>query len=220
MSNLRRIERDGKGKLVTKNLAPGIRVYNEELLTIDDSEYRTWDPYRSKLAAAMLKGLPQDTIREGQKVLYLGTSTGTTPSHISDIIGRVGLLIGVEFAPRVAREFVEKVARPRSNVIPVVADARDPSKYSTMGRVDVVYCDLAQQDQTEIAIQNCRVHLKRGGNLALVVKSRSIDVIREPKAIFEQEKQKLEVSGFKVTHMIELEPFDKDHAMILAKFPG
>jgi len=219
MSNLRRVEKAGRTRLVTKNLSRGTRVYDEELLQIDGDEYRVWDPFRSKLAAAIIKGLPSDVVGQGEKVLYLGTSTGTTPSHISDIIGEDGILYGVEFAPRVAREFVERVARKRSNVIPYVADAREPTKYSTMGRVDLVYCDIAQQDQTEIALENCRVHLRKGGRLILLVKSRSIDVVKEPKQIFEEQKHKLEAAGFRVMQVIELAPFDKDHALILAKSP-
>ncbi len=215
MTRLRREVRNGRSFLLTKNLVPGTRTYNEELLMREGEEYRTWDPFRSKLAAAILKGLPEDVVKEGDKVLYLGTSTGTTPSHVSDIIGGEGLLVGVELAPRVAREFVENVARKRKNVIPYVADARDPSKYS-LTPVDVVYCDIAQQDQTEIAIENCRKLLKKGGRLILIVKARSIDVVEDPKEVFKQETHKLEAAGFRILSLVELSPFDKDHALILA----
>jgi fibrillarin-like pre-rRNA processing protein len=215
MTRLRTEERGGKAVLLTKNLVPGNRTYGEELLIKDGSEFRVWDPFRSKLAAAILKGLPQDVIKEGEKILYLGTSTGTTPSHVSDLVGPKGLVIGVELAPRVAREFVENVARRRSNVMPFVADARDPSKYSLM-KVDLVYCDIAQQDQTEIAIVNCRQLLKDRGKLLLVVKARSIDVVKDPKVVFREETRKLEAAGFRIVSVIELSPFDKDHALILA----
>jgi fibrillarin-like pre-rRNA processing protein len=215
MSRLLREQRDGRYILLTKNLVKGNRVYNEELVVRNGEEYRTWDPFRSKLAAGILKGLPADVIKEGDRVLYLGTSTGTTPSHVSDLVGERGLVVGVEFAPRVAREFVEKVARERSNVIPYVADARNPSKYS-ISMVDLVYCDVAQQDQTDIAIFNCEKLLKKGGRLILIVKSRSIDVVKEPRAVFKEEAQKLEDAGLRVLSVIELSPFDKDHALILA----
>ncbi len=168
----------------------------------------------------MIKGLPEDIISIGDKVLYLGTSTGTTPSHVSDIVGEKGLLIGVEFSSRVARQFVENVARTRKNVIPYIADARESSRFGSFGRVDVVYCDIAQQDQTEIAIENCRRNLKPCGRLILIVKSRSIDVIKDPKVVFRQESSKLEVNGFKVEKVIELSPFDRDHALISAVWNG
>jgi fibrillarin-like pre-rRNA processing protein len=194
-------------------------VYDEELLLRGGEEYRAWDPFRSKLAAAILKGLPEDVIGPGDKVLYLGTSTGTTPSHVSDIVGEEGLLIGVEFAPRVARDFVENVARHRKNVIPFVADARDPSKYS-IAMADVVYCDIAQPDQTEIAIKNCRMLLKKGGRLLLAVKARSINVLDEPARVYREEVGKLEAAGFRVERVIELSPFEKDHAMVYASWPA
>ncbi len=216
------ILRETKGSrttLLTRNLAKGVRVYNEDIVLKGGDEYRTWDPFRSKLAAAIIKGLPDDVIREGDSVLYLGTSTGTTPSHVSDIIGEKGLLVGVEFAPRVAREFVENVARHRKNVIPFVADARDPSKYS-VATVDVVYCDIAQPDQTEIAVKNCQAMLKKGGRLLLVVKARSIDVIDDPRRVFKREEAKLAAAGFKVLQAIELSPFEKDHALIYATSPA
>jgi fibrillarin-like pre-rRNA processing protein len=215
MSPVWREDRKGRTFLLTPNLARGYRVYNEELVDRGGVEYRTWDPFRSKLAAAMLKGLPDDTVKEGDRVLYLGTSTGTTPSHVSDIVGEKGLLIGVEFSPRVAREFVEKVARQRRNVIPFVADARDPSKYN-ISKVDVVYCDIAQPDQTEIAMENCRAMLKQGGRLLLVVKARSINVLKDPDRVFREERRRLEGAGFKVESIIELSPFEKDHALIFA----
>ena len=214
-NRLRAEEKNGRRVLLTLNLAPGSKVYNEELLLRDGAEYRTWDPYRSKLAAAILKGLTPAVIGEGEKVLYLGTSTGTTASHVSDLVGEEGLVVGVEFAPRVAREFVELVARRRKNVIPYVTDARNPSKYS-VAVVDVVYCDIAQQDQTDIAILNCRRLLKKGGTLLLVVKARSIDVVKEPKDVFREEGDKLLAAGFKILSVIDLSPYDKDHALIHA----
>lgn len=215
MSLLLREEVNGRRVLLTRNLLTGRRVYNEDLVLRDGVEYRTWDPFRSKLAAAILKGLPDDLVREGDRVLYLGTSTGTTASHVSDLVGSRGVLIGVEFSPRVAREFIENVARERTNVIPFVSDARDPTKYS-ISKVEIVYCDIAQQDQTEIAVANCRSLLKPGGKLLLVVKARSIDVLKEPQRVFEEEAKKLEAAGFKVLRIIELSPFDKDHALIYA----
>ena len=215
MKALLREEKNGRATLLTRNLVPGKRVYNEELIQRDGVEYRTWDPFRSKLAAAILKGMPEDVIREGDRVLYLGASTGTTASHISDLVGPSGLVIGVEFAPRVAREFVERVARERKNVIPFVVDARDPSKYS-ITMVDAVYCDIAQPDQTEIAITNCSTLLRKNGRLLLAVKARSIDVLKDPEQVYKEEKRKLEKAGFKVELIVDLRPFEKDHVLVSA----
>lgn len=52
-------------------------------------EYRAWNPFRSKLAAAILGGIDQIHIKPGAKVMYLGAASGTTVSHVSDIVGPV-----------------------------------------------------------------------------------------------------------------------------------
>lgn len=210
----------GRTSAFTRNLVPGNRVYGEELLRTHGSEYRSWDPYRSKLAGAILKGeLDPDIIKAGDKVLYLGASTGTTASHVSDIVGGEGLVVGVEMSARVGREFLEKVAKARGNVIPYISDARETERVGEFGKMDVVYCDIAQRDQTEIAMANAKRHLKKGGRLLLVVKARSIDQLKEPKLVFKEEAQKLRDEGFLVERVIDLRPFDKDHAMISAKMP-
>jgi fibrillarin-like pre-rRNA processing protein len=210
----------GRTSAFTRNLVPGNRVYDEELLKFHGSEYRSWDPYRSKLAGAILKGeLEPDIIEAGDKVLYLGASTGTTASHVSDIVGSEGLVVGVEMSARVGREFLEKVAKARANVIPFISDARETEKFGEFGKMDVVYCDIAQRDQTEIAIANAKRHLKKSGKLLLIVKARSIDQLKEPKLVFKEEAQKLRDAGFLVESVVDLRPFDKDHALISARMP-
>jgi fibrillarin-like pre-rRNA processing protein len=149
------------------------------------------------------------------KVLYLGASTGTTVSHISDIVGMNGIVYAVEPAARVARELIENVASKRKNVIPIIEDARKPHSYfSVFGSVDVIYCDVAQPDQTDIAIANCKVYLKRNGTILLIVKTRSIDVVTDPKQVISQESKKLKDNSFYIEQIINLEPFDKDHGII------
>jgi rRNA 2'-O-methyltransferase fibrillarin (EC 2.1.1.-) len=100
---------DGSERLATKNLTPGKRVYGERLIKWGGVEYREWNPYRSKLAAAIANGLKFVPIQEGTHILYLGAASGTTPSHMSDIVGERGLIYSVEFSPRVFREFMEKL---------------------------------------------------------------------------------------------------------------
>jgi fibrillarin-like pre-rRNA processing protein len=195
-------------------------VYDEDLLKIHGDEYRRWDPYRSKLAGAILKGeIDPDVIKAGDKVLYLGASTGTTASHVSDIVGGEGLVVGVEMSARVGREFLEKVAKARGNVIPFISDARETERFGEFGKMDVVYCDIAQRDQTEIAVANAKRHLKEGGRLLLIVKARSIDQLKDAKLVFKEEAQKLRDAGFVVERVIDLRPFDKDHALVSAKMP-
>ena len=144
--------------------------------------------------------------------------TGTTVSHISDIVGHSGIIFGVEHSSRVARDVLDRVASHRKNIVPIMQDARQPKQYfSVYGKVDVVYVDIAQPDQTEIAIANCKMFLKNGGYLFLVIKTRSIDVTKAPRKIIENEKKKLE-ENFELVQVIDLMPYDKDHALVIAKY--
>ena len=207
---------EGERRLATVNLAPGIQVYKERLVDRKGVQYRLWDPYRSKMAAAIMNGMDMP-VKYGTSVLYLGASTGTTVSHVSDMVGSGGVVFAVEHTSRVARDLLDRVAQHRKNVIPVLQDARHPSGYfSVFGKVDVVYCDIAQPDQTAIAMENCKRYLKRGGHLVLVVKARSIDVASNPGAIFRREEARLK--GFDVAYTDNLVPYHKDHAMILASY--
>ncbi|MCX8188569.1 MAG: fibrillarin-like rRNA/tRNA 2'-O-methyltransferase [Nitrososphaeria archaeon] len=212
------ITENGQERIATLNLVPGKKVYGEKVIQSRDIEYRLWDPFRSKLAAAIINGLNFFPFKDGARVLYLGASTGTTVSHVSDIVKDNGIVFAVEFSPRVANEFIDRCAKFRKNIITIVEDARKPENYvGIFGKVDVVYCDIAQPDQTEIAIKNCKMFLRKDGILMLIVKSRSIDVVKEPTKIFEEEEKKLKSSGFEVLQKIELSPFDKDHALIVSK---
>ena len=212
------IKTEGQNKLATKNLVPGNQVYKEKLVSKKGIEYRMWDPFRSKLAAALMNNLEEFPFKENSSVLYLGVSTGTTISHISDIVGPKGILFGVENSSRVARDFLDRVASHRKNIIPIIHDARQPKDYfSVYDKVDIVYSDIAQPDQTEIAIANCKLYLKNVGHLFLIIKTRSIDVTQSPKKVIENESKKLQ-TNFNILQQIDLQPFDKDHAMVIAKF--
>src|SRR5919204_4148380 len=196
---IRWISINGEKNAATLNLIKGGNVYGEKLVKYEGEEYRIWDPFRSKLAAALKKGMKSMPIKNGSKLLYLGASTGTTVSHVSDIVGPSGIVFAVEPATRVARELIENVASKRKNVVPIIEDARKPQSYfAVFGKVDVVYCDIAQPDQTDIAIANCVAYLKQSGIMLLVVKTRSIDVTMEPRAVVMQEAGRLEKNSFQI----------------------
>jgi len=209
---------DGTRKLATKNLSPGKTVYRERLVKFRGEEYRLWDPYRSKFAAALLKGLETVPIQPDHKVLYLGAASGTTASHVSDVVGDKGHVYCVEFASRSIRELVYNVCAFRYNMSPILADARMPERYSTlMGKVDDVYCDIAQPEQARVLADNADLFLVDGGWVMLAVKAQSIDVTKEPSEIYEREINVMKARGFQVKEVVHLEPYDKAHVMIVAK---
>jgi fibrillarin-like pre-rRNA processing protein len=212
-----------KKLLATANLTPGRVYYGEQTIRASSEgkalEFRLWDPFRSKLSASILRGLKTLPFAEGSACLYLGASTGTTVSHVSDIVCSSGRIFAVEMAPRVARELLEQVVRFRANIIPVIADARRPEKYpSIFGNVSIVYADIAQPDQTEIAVANCQRYLSRNGSLFLVVKASSIDALEDKGRVVSNQVKKLRDSGFEIDQEIDLEPYDKKHAMVISRY--
>jgi fibrillarin-like pre-rRNA processing protein len=211
-----RIYRTEKGKLATQNLVPGISVYGEVLTKEDGIELREWDPKRSKLASAIIKGIKVTGIQEGNIMLYLGAASGTTVSHMSDIVGKKGFVFAVEFAPSVLRRLVY-VAEQRKNIAPILADANKPQTYlSYVTAVDVVYQDVAQKNQVEIFQKNIDLFLKKGGYALLALKARSIDVAKQPKKIFAEVKAELEKNLEIVDYRI-LDPFERDHAFFVCR---
>ncbi len=201
--------KNNKG-LSTKALAAG-SVYGEDIT----EGYRSWNPHRSKLAAAILNGLKNFPFKETSNVLYLGASTGTTPSHVSDIVVN-GQLYAVEFSETSMRKLLE-LSKKRKNMSPLLNDARKPEDYQYMvGEVDVIYQDVAQPDQSDILIKNAEIFLKPGDYCILCLKARSIDTVEDPIKIFESERNKL--SGtFDILEEINLTPYDKDHRLFVMK---
>lgn len=209
---------DGSRRLATKNLAPGVSVYGELLVQSKGAEFRTWDAYRSKLAAAILRDIKALPIQPGKAVLYLGSASGTTASHVSDIVGEQGRVYCVEFAQRSMRELIEILCRYRTNVYPILADARLPEKYKPLvERVDVIYSDVAQPEQAKILADNADLFLKPEGSALIAIKSRSVDVTMDPTDVFKQETKILHARHFDILQTVRLEPYEKDHAMVLAR---
>ena len=209
---------DGSHRLATRNLALGRSVYGEQLMNFKNVEYRVWDAFRSKLAAAILKGVQTVPIKPGHRVLYLGAASGTTPSHVSDIVGEAGHVYCVEFASRSIRDLINNVITYRANMSPFLEDARLPEKYAVFipGKVDDIYCDVAQPEQAKVLADNADALLKPQGWVMFAVKAQSIDVTKTPEAVYQQESKVLKSRGFTVEEVIPLEPYDKAHAMIVA----
>ena len=208
--------RKGKRKfLVTENLNPGKTVHIEKLFKENNKEFREWIPGRSKLAAAILKGITKTGLNTNSTVLYLGASTGTTVSHISDIVTE-GAIFAVEFAPRVARQLVY-LSEERPNIAPILADASKPDEYKDkVPKVDFLFQDIAQKNQVEIFLKNIFKFLKQGGIAMLAIKARSIDVTKNPKKIFQEVKKDLKTKLDIIDYRI-LEPFQKDHCFFVCR---
>lgn len=215
-----------KGKedaLATKNMVVGESVYGEKRVSVEDAtgtsiEYRVWNPFRSKLAAAMMAGLENVHVKPGTKLLYLGAASGTTVSHCSDIVGPEGIVYAVEFSHRSGRDLLN-VAKKRPNIVPIVEDARHPHKYRMLvGMVDTIFSDVAQPDQARIVALNAHNFLKNGGHAVISIKANCIDSTAEPEAVFAGEVNKLKEEKFKPREQVTLEPYERDHAVVVAEY--
>jgi fibrillarin-like pre-rRNA processing protein len=186
-------------------------VYNERLL----GGARVWDPHRSKLSALYHVGTGIE-LTSGMRVLYLGAANGTTASHVADY---VEVVYAVEFAPRPMQDLLE-VCRRRRNIIPIMADAARPECYVPLVEsVDLIYQDVAQPDQVSIALRNC-LFLKDGGNLILMLKTRSVNVRKEPAEVFEDTLASLISAGLFIQESVWLAPYHPDHAAIICRKSG
>jgi len=208
----------GEIRVATRPKVP-VPVYGERIA----EGFRIWDPYRSKLAALIVKSrlagglgdlVSELNLQPDSKVLYLGAATGTTVSHVSDLVHR-GLVYAVEFSPRSMRDLFV-LCEKRDNIVPLLEDASRPEKYASfLEPVDLVYQDVAQRNQAEIASRNAALYLKPGGTLVLMIKARSVDVTADPKDVCKAEIERLE--GFDLISVSDLRPYHRDHWAVVAR---
>ncbi|KAI9494173.1 Fibrillarin-domain-containing protein [Zychaea mexicana] len=217
------IARGKEDLLVTKNLVPGESVYGEKRISVDGPEgtkieYRVWNPFRSKLAAAVLGGVDHIHIAPGKKVLYLGAASGTSVSHVADIVGPQGAVYAVEFSHRSGRDLIN-MSKKRTNVVPIIEDARQPQKYRMLvPMVDVIFADVAQPDQARIITLNAHHFLRNGGHIVISIKASCIDSTVDAATVFAREVKKLQEERVKPQEQLTLEPYERDHAVVVGQY--
>merc|ERR1712059_6164 len=87
-------------------------------------------------------------------------------------------------------------AKKRTNVVPIIEDARHPHKYR-MGALNAQY------------------FLKNGGNFVISIKANCIDSTAEPEAVFAGEVKKMQAEKMKPQEQVTLEPYERDHAVVV-----
>merc|ERR1711915_897236 len=214
------IARGKEDALVTLNLIPGNTLYGEKKIAVEEEaagklEYRVWNPFRSELAAAILGGVDKIHMPPGSKVLYLGAASGTSVSHVSDVVGPEGMVYAVEFSHRSGRDLLN-VAKKRTNVVPIIEDTRHPHKYRMLvPMVDCVFADVAQPDQARIVALNSQYFLKNGGHFVISIKANCIDSTAEAEAVFAGEVKKMQAEKMNPQEQVTLEPYERDHAVVV-----
>ena len=207
-------------KLYTKNLTLGNRVYGERLINYKGIEYREWDPFRSKLAAILLENPIMSFLNSNLKCLYLGASSGTTISHLSDIV-HDGIIYGIEFAERSMRQLIQNTTK-RENIITILGDARFPETYakSIFTDINLIYQDVSQPNQAEIAILNSNYYLNDEGTIIVAIKSQSIDSITKSEKTYRHERDIFEKSGHKIIESINIHRYAANHIVLIVKKQG
>ncbi|MFH1696050.1 MAG: fibrillarin-like rRNA/tRNA 2'-O-methyltransferase [Candidatus Micrarchaeota archaeon] len=206
---------DGR-RIYTENSVKGKKVYGERLISSQGKELREWNPFRSKLGAAIKKGIPSP-LKKGFNVLYLGAAEGTTVSHVSDVIGENGLIVGIDVSARVMHKLVE-LSEERKNLVPYLEDAgktEETSKELQGITFDFLFQDISQRNQTEIFLNNAKTFLSKGKKAMISIKARSISQ-KNPKQILQEEKNKLE-KEFLIKQAVFLEPFQKQHLLVFCE---
>lgn len=213
--------------LATKNSVAGESVYGEKRISVSNktadgeelkTEYRAWNPFRSKLAAGIVGGIGNIYMKEGSKVLYIGGASGTTVSHVSDLVGPEGAVYAVEFSKRVGRDLVN-MAKKRTNVIPIIEDARHPQKYRMLvPMVDVIFADVAQPDQARILGLNAHMFVKNRGHFVIAIKASCVDSTLPPEVVYANEVARLKEEKFRPVEQLSLEPYERDHTIITGMY--
>ncbi|CCE32675.1 probable fibrillarin (NOP1) [Claviceps purpurea 20.1] len=217
--------------IATRNLTPGESVYGEKRISVDETvqnddgtstttkvEYRMWNPFRSKLCAAIAGGADNIYMKPGSRVLYLGGASGTSVSHVADLVGPTGYVYAVEFSHRSGRDLIN-MASKRPNVVPIVEDARQPTRYRMIvPMVDVIFADVAQPDQARIVAMNANWFLKVGGGIVISIKANCIDSTAPPAEVFANEVQKMRAESIKPKYQMTLEPFERDHCLVAGEY--
>ena len=157
-------------------------------------------------------------MKPGSKVLYLGGASGTTCSHVSDLVGPTGAVYAVEFSKRVGRDLVN-MSKKRTNVIPIIEDARHPQKYRMLvPMVDVIFADVAQPDQARILGLNAAMFVKNRGHFVISIKASCIDSTLAPEIVYTNEVAKLREEKFRPCEQMTLEPYERDHVIVTGMY--
>ena len=207
----------------TRNAVPKTSQYGESLRRFKGTEYRRWDPSRSKLGAGLSRArntqyelLPE----EGDTCLYLGAGHGTSLSHLHDHVcgegnQKKGRIIAVDLSPRCLRDLVH-LSSIREGLVPVLGDARNFTGWGVMvsTKVDWLLQDVSQAGQAEIFIKAVNRFLKPGGKALLSLKAASERFSEAgEKEVFRQVAQQLEDAGLTIQEQIDLHGLEDNHCL-------
>jgi fibrillarin-like rRNA methylase len=201
-------------ELWTETVGREPAVYGERWTESDGHAYRSFEPARSKVSAGIVKGWSGPIPATGESWLYLGAASGTTASHVGDLVGPTGCVYALE---RSLRPFARLVALSERwpNLYPILGDAREPTSYGGLvPPVHGLYADIAQVDQVEILLANADLFLDgTGGVVLLALKTASMG--REATAVQHVRRAEEELAQeIDLEPSVRLDPFHRGHYLL------
>lgn len=205
------LRRADRTELWTESVGREPPVYGERWTESDGRPYRSFEPARSKLSAAIVKEWSVPLPAPGESWLYLGAASGTTASHVADLVGPTGRVYAVE---RSLRPFSRLLALAERwpNLFPILGDAREPTAYGALvPPVHGVYADIAQVDQVEILLSNASLFLEGNGGCALMA-LKTASMGRDATAVQHVRRAEAELAQFlDLEPSVRLDPFHRGH---------
>ena len=221
-------------QLATKNIVKGTKTRKEKIVIVNNEEFLEWNPYKSKLAAAIRSGLQILPIIKNSKVVCINPLEESTILHISNIVGSGGSVFVIDVNKN-KKSFLNKLVDTHENIIPIY-DTIDELSFSSSitGKVDALYVDITEAEQIKQIVDKCELLLKNEGFLMLVAKKDG-DAILENDIVGWMAEQRAGLnkireitaklkSQFEIIQEINLginyamEPYHKLHAFILAQY--
>lgn len=203
-----------RDELWTESVGDLPPVYGERWTDVGNRRLRHFDPSRSKLAAALVRGWTGDLPAPGERWLYLGAASGTTASHVADLVGPDGRVYALERSVRPFSRLLT-LAERWPNLRPMLGDAREPREYGTLvPPVDGLYADIAQPDQLAIVLANAEL-LFSGDGARLLVALKTPSMGRSRSASAHRDASEIELSDrVAMVPSVSLEPFHRGHYMV------
>lgn len=204
----------GRSELWTETVGAPPAVYGERWERFDERTLRSFEPARSKLACAAARGWEGPLPRPGERWLYLGAASGTTASHVADLLGPGGTLYALERSPRPFSRLLG-LAERWPNLLPILGDALEPERYADrVPIVDGIYADVAQADQAGIVLRNAALFLRDGtGALLIALKTSSMGRGVAAATHLRAAEEALDAT-VPLVGAVRLEPFYRSHYLL------
>ena len=220
-------------QLATKNIVKGTKTRKEKIVIVNNEEFLEWNPYKSKLAAAIRNGLQIIPIIKNSKIVCINLPEESTMLHISNIVGSGGSVFVIDVNKN-KKSFLNKLVNTHKNIIPIYDKVDELSFFSSItGKVDALYVDIPESEQIEQIVEKYGSLLKNEGFLMFVTKKDDAilddDIVgwmAEQRAGFDKIREittKLKTQ-FEIIQEINLgvnyetEPYHRLHAFILAQY--